>query len=184
MQGRRDIPLSATGRAEVARWRMPDVVDHDARWISSPLSRAVDTATALGGRPPLIESALIEMDWGAWEGATLPALRARHGAEFSRNADRGLDFRPPRGESPREVLTRVVLWLERFGAQQQSAVAVTHKGVMRALLVAATEWDMLGAPPVRFERGCLHHFTVAAGGRVALVRGNIALTTNPTAKPR
>ncbi len=47
------------------------------------------------------------MDWGDWEGATLDALRAEHGAAFVDNADRGLDFQPPAGESPRMVQARL-----------------------------------------------------------------------------
>ncbi|HVE49307.1 MAG TPA: histidine phosphatase family protein [Casimicrobiaceae bacterium] len=46
MQGRRDIPLSLEGRAELARWRVPADVKQ-ASWFSSPLVRAVETARAL-----------------------------------------------------------------------------------------------------------------------------------------
>ncbi|MEP7207248.1 MAG: histidine phosphatase family protein [Casimicrobiaceae bacterium] len=184
MQGRRDIPLSAAGRAELGQWRAPEDLTTGATWLSSPLARAVDTAAALGGVTPRIERALIEMDWGAWEGATLPALRARHGNAFTANADRGLDFRPPGGESPREVLARVEAWVRRQAADDQTAIAVTHKGVMRALLVAATGWNMLGPPPARFEHGCLQHFTIAADGSVMLMRCNVPLTADPVRKPR
>ncbi|MEO5700159.1 MAG: histidine phosphatase family protein [Casimicrobiaceae bacterium] len=184
MQGRRDIPLSAAGRAEIAQWRMPEDLTGGATWFSSPLARAVDTATVLAGAAPRVERALVEMDWGGWEGATLAALRARHGNAFTANADRGLDFRPPGGESPREVLDRVEAWLRRQAADDQPAIAVTHKGVMRALLVAATGWNMLGPPPARFEHGCLQHFTIGADGRVAIVRCNVPLNADPVRKPR
>ena len=89
MQGRRDVPLSASGREEVARWRLPAAVSRDAQWVSSPLARATETANVLGCAQPLIEPALTEMDWGAWEGRTHDELRAQFGEAFSRNESPG-----------------------------------------------------------------------------------------------
>jgi probable phosphoglycerate mutase len=79
MQGRRDIPLSAAGRADVARYALPADLAHDVDWFASPLVRAVETAEIVSGRTPRIEPALIEMDWGAWEGSRLDDLHARLG---------------------------------------------------------------------------------------------------------
>src|SRR6185436_6401435 len=107
MQGRRDVPLSDRGRAEVEAWRanarLVKLVAAQTPWYSSPLKRAVQTAEILAGAPPRCDPALIEMDWGDWEGLRLDELRNRHGADFARNEAAGLDFRPSRGESPREV---------------------------------------------------------------------------------
>ncbi len=72
----------------------------------------------LCGDAPPQDSALIEMDWGDWEGLTLDEICARHGEEFARNEARGLDFRPPGGESPREVLERLRPWLVRAARVQ------------------------------------------------------------------
>mgnify|MGYP003694664723 CR=1 FL=1 len=115
MQGRRDVPLSERGRDEVRAWRLPSastaVPPVEPTWVSSPLRRAVETAEILSGATPQCESALIEMDWGEWEGFDLDELRRRHGEAFARNEAAGLDFRPPGGESPREVRDRVMSWL-------------------------------------------------------------------------
>src|SRR6185437_2475217 len=127
MQGRRDVPLSGQGRAEVTAWRLPAGFDRTAEWISSPLERAMETARLLGGREPRREDALTEMDWGAWEGLTLAQLRGRFGAEFSRMEALGLDFRPPGGESPRDVRRRVQRWLVEVAAHGDAIAAVTHK---------------------------------------------------------
>src|SRR3954468_19801064 len=144
MQGRRDRPLSAAGREEVARWRIPAAVPHDAQWITSPLARTIETAVVLGCAHPRIEPALTEMDWGAWEGRTHAELRAQFGGEFSRNERLGLDFRAPGGESPRDVVARVTPWLAMIAASGEPLVVVTHNGVLRALLALATDWDMSG----------------------------------------
>ena len=112
MQGRCDVPLSALGRTQVLRWRMPPGIGAPLRWLSSPLARAVETARLVGGTEPVCVPALVEMDWGEWEGRTLAALDAEFGDAFRRNAAAGLDFRPPGGESPREVRARALRWLQ------------------------------------------------------------------------
>jgi len=175
MQGRRDVPLSATGRADVAGWTLPADLAHDADWFASPLLRAVETAELMSGRTPRIEPALIEMDWGAWEGSRLDELQARLGDEFTGNAARGLDFRPPGGERPRDVVWRVARWLDGIAARERPLVAVTHNGVLRALLVLATDWDMRGKPPVKLRPATLHRFTLAPGPRLAIDACNVPL---------
>ena len=179
MQGRRDIPLSDRGRAEVLAWRahpqLAQVVSAQTRWYSSPLKRAVDTAEILAGAPPRCDPALIEMDWGDWEGLRLDELRHRYGAEFARNEAAGLDFRPSHGESPREVRERVVRWLAATADAEDSIVVVTHKGVLRAVLSAATGWDMSVKPPLRLHGSALHRFEVHTDGRIGVLEHNLSL---------
>jgi probable phosphoglycerate mutase len=179
MQGLRDVPLSDRGRTEVERWRshaqVADIVSARTPWYSSPLKRAVETAEILSGTPPRCHPALIEMDWGDWEGLRLDELRDRYGPELARNEAAGLDFRPSGGESPREVRERVVRWLAATAAAHDSIVVVTHKGVLRAVLSAATGWDMTAKPPLRLNGGSLHRFEVDTTGKVGVVELNIAL---------
>ena len=99
LQGRADIGLSAAGRATVEGWRLPAAFAQ-ARWLASPLRRARETAALLTDRPVKLEPRLIEMDWGAWEGLRAAELDAD---ELAAREALGLDFRPPGGESPREV---------------------------------------------------------------------------------
>jgi len=183
MQGRRDIPLSERGRGEVRAWRLPSAsiacAPMEAAWVSSPLRRAVETAEILSGTTPQREPALIEMDWGEWEGFDLPELRRRHGEAFTRNEAAGLDFRPPGGESPREVRDRVMSWLAANATRRETVVAVTHKGVLRAVLAAATGWDMTGKAPLRLQHGAMHRFAVEPGGRIAVQECNVALLATP-----
>lgn len=146
MQGRADLALSPAGRAEVAGWQLPHGWK-EARWVSSPLRRARETAALLTDRPVAIEPRLIEMHWGAWEGRTLAELRAEAPAAMAANEARGLDFRPESGESPREVRARLEGLLA--GLADAPAVCVTHKGVIRAALSLATGWDMRCKPPLR-----------------------------------
>jgi probable phosphoglycerate mutase len=147
IQGRADVALEAA--AEVAL-RALSVPEPFVRWrsLASPLRRCRQTAAALG-LEAAIEPALIEMDWGAYEGARLADLRAAGGEAFAALEAQGLDFRPPGGESPRDVQARLRPLLAEIAAKGQPVLAVTHRGVIRAVHAAARGWDMTGKPPER-----------------------------------
>jgi len=174
MQGRADLPLSAAGRAQVGAWHLPAALA-GARVVSSPLVRAVETGRLLTGQVPDIEPDLIEMDWGRWEGETFASLRAALGPVYAAQEARGLDYRPPDGESPRDVQRRVFAWFERMAAEPGPVVAVTHKGVLRAVLAQLTGWPMLGKAPVKLADDCAHLMEVGTTGAVRAVGWNVPL---------
>lgn len=155
MQGRADIGLSEAGRAQVRRWTLPAALA-GALFIASPLARARETAALMSDGRVDIDDALVEMDWGEWEGETLATLRTRGGAAFETNSARGLDFRPPRGESPRDVQQRIAAWLASNAALPHDIVAVTHQGVIRTVLALISGWDMTGKPPSRLHDDVVH----------------------------
>jgi probable phosphoglycerate mutase len=168
LQGRADIGLSAAGRAEVESWRLPAAFA-GARWLTSPLRRARETAALLIGHPVTVEPRLIEMDWGAWEGRRGADLRAAAPAELAASEGRGLDFRPPGGESPREVCARLQLLAAELALDPTPVVAVCHKGVIRAALALATGWDMRARPPLRLARDRALALAIEADGRLELL---------------
>ena len=174
LQGHTDVPLSPAGRKRVARWRLPPALStYD--WVSSPLSRATETARLLGAAAPAIEPRLKEMRYGTWEGRTLEDLRAELGEAMADNEARGLDFRPDGGESPRELLARLTPWLAEVAKRRRPVLAVTHHGVIRALLSLATGWDMTGRPPQKLDWGAAQTFVLADDGRPAVYRLNVGL---------
>jgi probable phosphoglycerate mutase len=169
--------LSARARAQLAALCAPAALDGFV-WLTSPLGRAQETARLLAPSGPItVEPALIESRWGAWEGETLDGLRARLGAGFTDIERRGLDFLPPGGESPRMVQQRLRPWLARLGATRQPVVAVTHKGVIRAVLGLATGWDFLGKPPARLDWSMAHLFAIDATGHPAIHHLNLPLAS-------
>ncbi len=178
IQGRSDTPLSPRGEAAVSTWHLPPEVEQ-AQWYVSPLLRARHTASLLGHGEALVEPCLIEADWGIWEGECLGDLRARLGAELGENEARGLDFRPPEGESPRDLQQRVAPFLRRLAEAGGPAVAVTHKGIIRAVYALASGWDLRGGPPVKLKNEHAHLFSLAAGGTPRVLRLNLPL--NPKA---
>ncbi|MFQ5785731.1 MAG: histidine phosphatase family protein [Alphaproteobacteria bacterium] len=174
IQGRTDVPLSPAGRAAAARWRPPPEIA-GARWVTSPLARARETAALMGVADCTIEPRLGEMSWGRWEGRRLAELRAELGREMAENEARGLDFRPDGGESPREVQARLAPWLAEVAARRDTVAGVTHKGVIRAVFARAAGWNMTGRPPVRLAWDRAHFFELAADGAPVVARLNLAL---------
>jgi broad specificity phosphatase PhoE len=167
IQGRRDVPLSDSGRAALAAFAVPKVC-HGMRVVTSPLARCVETARLLGAREALCDPRLMEMHWGEWEGRLLAKLREELGQPMRENEARGWDFLPPSGESPREVWARIQPWLAEVAAAAAPTLAITHRGVIRAVLATATGWDMRGAPPAKLDWRAVHLFRLAPDGRPAV----------------
>jgi broad specificity phosphatase PhoE len=159
IQGRADPPLSDAGRAALRELRLPDAC-RGMRVVTSPLARCVETAALLGAPRAEQEPLICEMSWGAWEGRRLAELRAELGEAMRENEARGLDFRPEGGESPREVLARVSQWLASLS---EPTLAVTHRGVIRVVLAAASGWDMRGPPPAKLDWRAFHLFRLERG---------------------
>jgi len=174
LQGRADIALSDDARRRLGQLRPPSL-SAPAEWTSSPLVRAAETATLLGAAPLIREPRIIEMDLGAWEGQTLAALRQADPAAMRRNEALGLDMQPPGGESPRMVQRRLQPWLRERGAVGSSTIAVTHKGVIRAIMALALNWDMRQDPPVKLDWRAAHLFELDTAGLPRPHRMNIPL---------
>jgi broad specificity phosphatase PhoE len=171
LQGRRDISLCDEGIALLQKFRLPQEFEN-YDWSVSPLKRAQETARLLGAHKLQTEAALIEMDWGDWEGHTIGELRQIYGSQMLTNEARGRDMFPPNGESPTMVIERITPWLKSL---QQDTIAVTHKGVIRAAKSLAYNWDMTDKSPVAFEWTAAHLFKIDAEGRLSPERVNINL---------
>ena len=168
IQGHTDVPLSESGRGALRGRALPRDCT-GMKMVTSPLARCVETAALLGAPQAGREPRIAEMRWGAWEGRLLAELRLELGAAMRDNEARGLDFRPEGGESPREVLSRVQNWLNEISAP---TLAITHRGVIRVVLAAATGWDLRGPPPAKLDWGAVHFFRLA-GGRPSVERLNV-----------
>ena len=174
LQGRTDRPLSRAGVAAVRRWRLPPLLQ-EAVWATSPLARARQTAALLGHDGCVVEPALVEMAWGGWEGRAREELIVEVGFVAIERNPQGRDFRPPGGESPREVWARLKPWVATMAMTRGSIVAVTHRGVVRALYAEATGWDMIGPPADDFAAGAAQLFLARNDGSVGLIRANLML---------
>ena len=160
IQGRSDIPLDDEAREGLAALCLPAPWDMAEIW-SSPLARADETARLVSGRAPRHAPELIEMNWGEWEGQHGTDLLARPGSGYRHIEDWGWDFRPPGGESPAELRTRLAPWLSEL---TRDAVAVCHIGIMRILMAQATGWNFDGPAPFQIKRNRLFVLEISDAG--------------------
>jgi broad specificity phosphatase PhoE len=138
-QGQRDIPLNDHGRRQAARnGRAVAGILTASEWrlIASPLQRSVETmrivleAAGEGGRAFATDPALMEVQYGDWEGWTLDEIAVRHAAAVAaREADKW-GYAPPNGESYAMLAERIAGWLKGIDAP---TFIVAHGGVLRAL---------------------------------------------------
>lgn len=150
VQGHTDIPLSEAGLAKMAGLRLP--FDFPRRFCSTMI-RARQTAAALCLHDPVLDARLMEQNWGAWEGLTRAGIVARDGddAFVQAGSERGVDFRPPGGESTGELHARVAAFLKDAARGEEDAVVVAHLGVLRAAYTLATGWDMATPMPAGLD---------------------------------
>lgn len=130
--GNTDVPLTEAGR-EHARSLAPVLAAQDFSLVlSSPLSRARDTAdlSGLGGRCQL-RDALKEYDYGAYEGITTQEIReTRTDWYLWRDG-------VPEGETPDAVGARVDTVIAEARAADGDVVCFAHGHVLRVL---AARW--------------------------------------------
>jgi probable phosphoglycerate mutase len=139
-QGQGDSPLSPRGQAQArllgARLALAEKPDASRiRVVSSDLSRAADTAHALG-LPVEQRSALREFDVGRWEGLTRDEVMARYPEEMAR-LNAGEDVALGGGESYSRFAARVDAAFAELRAEaspDEHWFVVCHGGVIGAVL--------------------------------------------------
>jgi len=126
-QGNVDIPLNATGRAQAvaaaARLRHRGL----AAIVTSPLSRAHDTARAVAAEinlPIEIDEGLREVSFGAQEGQPMTEWFA----EWVKGT-----YTPPDAESFADLRARAVAAVNRALARPAPVLVVGHGALFRAL---------------------------------------------------
>jgi probable phosphoglycerate mutase len=150
--GRTDVPLLESGRerARALASRLGGV-DFDTV-LTSPLQRAADTCELAGlGSRMQLDDALVEWDYGDYEGVTTADIRAERPGWYLWTDG------CPNGEGPEQVQARVDGVIETALATEGRIALFAHGHVLRAL---AARWLEL---------------PVAAGGRLALSTGSISV---------
>ena len=133
--GTTDIPMGPAGlhqAAEMAK-RLPPVT----AVFSSPLTRAVQTAEAIG-MPVSILDGLRELHAGAWDGLTFEEIRARYPELYAARA-RDLTLALPGAEDHAEGLARFSAAMEAAARTAPGDFAVVaHGGIIARFLQAVT----------------------------------------------
>jgi len=145
LQGRHDVPLNATGRAQAVKCGeiLSELLTRDGcvpealQYVSSPLSRARETMeivrATLGLKPTgfPVDARLVEIAFGEWEGLTYSDVTARDKDVIARRDAQKWEFLPPGGESYAQVTARIGEWCARL---DRDTVVAAHGGTARALV--------------------------------------------------
>ncbi|MFN2354129.1 MAG: histidine phosphatase family protein [Desulfopila sp.] len=175
VQGSMDSPLSNNGQEQTRTWadylQRHGARDNWQRIIASDLGRVRQTVAILNDRlglPVHFDTRLREMHWGDWEGRRVKNVREQYGAMIHEQEQLGWDFRPPGGESRKEVLQRVraALYDSAIKWPEQNILVVCHLGVIKCLINSAVDSPCLpGTVPtldrnslqiLSWEKGSLH----------------------------
>lgn len=161
--GRSDASLSVRGRSEAEAvqqlLRKDDVLPAfeystpcdfslDPLLFASPLNRCLETANILWPHSNVqVIEGFAETDFGAWEGKTWEDLKDDPLYQRWLDEGYGSDLAPPRGESSRQVITRITQSWQDLLLQVASVAdhqfrlvcVVTHGGVIMNLLTLLTQ---------------------------------------------
>lgn len=146
LQGSLDVPLGAQGRddAAAAAARLVEAYGVPDRIVCSPLSRARETAAAVGALVPVpvvVDPRLTQRSYGEWEGLTWEQVRAGWPDEHDRR-QRGLDPRIAGWDGATAVAERVVRGLEEACAGADLVLAVSHGSALQLGALALLGLDL------------------------------------------
>lgn len=149
--GRGELPLTEVGREQARKLgaRLRGI-----RWAAvyrSPLGRAGETAALVApGQDAVVLPGLSELDYGGWEGLTAEQARAQNPGRYKAWLADPSATAPTGGETAAQVATRALAALDeildRHGASDLPALAISHKATLRILGAALT-----GAPVARYR---------------------------------
>ena len=155
LQGQKDSPLTDKGRRQaMAQGEVLRSVKCLPRIVFvSPLGRTLTTANLAA---PFIEThvkepPLLEINFGAWEGATREDISQTIKAPVQGS---NWFFKSPGGESFQMISTRVMSFLKEL---EDPAIIVTHavtSNILRCIYLGLDQADLLKLPS---EQGCIYH---------------------------
>jgi broad specificity phosphatase PhoE len=167
LQGQRDLPINANGRAQAYRCGevLRDLFARDAinpaslDFVSSPLGRTRETMERLRAALQLdpassrTDSRLTEVSFGQWEGFTLAELGARFPDAIAARERDKWNFTPPDAESYAAMSRRMREWYDTL---TRDTVAVAHGGTFRGLIVQLGIASKEEAPFLDVKQGVVY----------------------------
>ena len=136
--GRADPPLTARGIRQAAALARALARSEAPRLLTSPLTRAIQTAAAIGEATrttPVVDPRLTELDYGEWDERPLTELPAAVAARWRADAT----FAPPGGESLAQQRDRVGPCAAELldDAADRTVIAVSHVSPIKAIILCA-----------------------------------------------
>lgn len=180
VQGRTDVPLNETGRAQAARIAAQlDTTKIDAVY-SSPLSRAYETAELIAaGRGLEIKKAdeLLEIQFGLWEGKTINELMVEYPL-FWRDwswLNRKEDCEKMHAESAMEIQRRSMSVVERIRKEcgdGDTALIVSHTMPIKLIIAYYLQMPLEAISRLRIENCSINMIWINKEGKGRLDKLN------------
>ncbi len=167
-RGTKDIPLNAVGLKEAAALAgYLKNVSFDAIY-TSPLSRAVQTAEALGRAvnvPPVTETRLLDLNFGVWQGVSHEEVKKTYSDLYRIWETSPEKARFPEGESLEDVRKRVDALLDmlREKHKDQTVALVSHRVVCKVMLGRLLGLDLGKFWNLQQSTACLNRFRYVNG---------------------
>lgn len=168
--GRADPSLTELGRRQAQALADRFAASAIERVVSSPLRRAMETATAIATTLDCgveVEDRLVELDYGEWDERSFGDLPAEDLARWRRDAS----FAPPGGESLIDVGARVGPWCESL-VGGPTVIAVSHVSPIKAAALWAMDADPLLAWRMHLDVASVTRVGAPTGGRPSLLGFN------------
>jgi len=174
-RGHIDIDLDETGLKQVELLGQHLAGRKIEAVFSSPLQRAVKTARAIASRHGLdvqTTDALIDFNFGHWEGMTVPDVKQKFPEVFDEWSKNPHLVRVPGGDTLDDVTARSMALVRDVVEKYSSSVAlVSHRVVSRILMLAMMGLDNSHFWNIRQDTASLTIF-VYERGRFILTRHN------------
>ncbi|RTZ94423.1 MAG: histidine phosphatase family protein [Deltaproteobacteria bacterium] len=166
-RGTKDIPLNEVGQEEAAALGayLKDVA-FDTLY-TSPLSRAVETAQAVGdvaGLAPITEPDLIDLNFGTWQGVSHEKVKKEFPDLYKTWVTTPAQAHFPEGESLNDVLNRVTSLITRLLKKHpEGTVAVfSHRVVCKVLICHLLGLGLDHFWQIEQSTACLNRFRYSA----------------------
>lgn len=152
IQGQLDSPLTPAGEIHAAEWGHALNSVSWQRIFTSDSGRAMHTAEIMNVAlqvPVSSDPRLREQNWGRWSGKTMAEATAEAVEIMPDYESAGWDFRPPGGESRRDVLDRSMDALQSAAARWpgETILFVAHEGVIKCLIYYISHRRFLPSEP-------------------------------------
>lgn len=174
-QGHADIPLDETGKQQAAD--LTKALSHErfTAIYCSPMQRVLQTVEAIARKAdcePMIDSRLIERNYGSWEGLTQIEAQSNDPELFDAYHADPTILSPPNGETGIDVFCRVGYFVVDIlrSHQEGTILVMSHGGTISSLIAVAINASPATANAFRIRNCSITEIRFLANGRRRLVR--------------
>lgn len=155
-----DLPLSNEGINQARFLKEYFASINIEKMYSSPLTRCVQTSDIISEDrdiKKIIVNELKEINMGHWEGKTFTYIKERYPLLYEERGKHIDMFKPPGGESFRELQKRVMPAFENIiRTTTGNVIIIAHAGVNRVILSRLLNYHLSGIFNVYQPYGCIN----------------------------